>query len=275
MGWFRRVTINNMKTLQKVSIVFLFLASCQSKSQSITIPPTGTAQPTEIVSPQVQARQNEITSFWENSVHAQASNPVNCDDCHPTENGIVLEDASWRNQQTGQYEVVSGANSLCSQCHEDISAGSAHMTFLCTDCHDPHLINASCTDSSCHSNIPTVFYEISATPTGGHPNIGSSFCGGANCHSVATAVAETVDSIHGPAHALVTCGACHDAGQFQVGPSPDDSKWLIWQENELNGEVINNPYLSHDIQIEVDCARCHFEGNPWALNLVTGQEFEK
>ena len=269
-----------MKTLLKAGFILFFLASCQSNTQSpptivSTIAPTETVLPTETISPQTQERQNEITLIWENSVHAQASNPVHCDDCHPTENGVVLEDVFWRNQQTGQYEAVSGANSLCSQCHEGIFAGSAHMRFMCTDCHDPHRINASCTDSNCHSNVPTVFYEIPATPTGGHPNVGSSFCSGTNCHSVATAVAETVDSIHGPAHTLVTCGACHDASQLQVGPSPDDGKWLIWQENEFNGEVINTPYLSHDIQIEVDCARCHFEGNPWDLNLVTKQEFEK
>jgi hypothetical protein len=259
-----------MKTLLKISLLLFFLASCQSKSQ-IPVSPTETVQPTETLSPQIQARQNEITSIWEDSAHARASNPVRCEDCHQTQNGIVLEEVSWRDQQTGQYEAVFGINSPCRQCHENTSAGRAHMTFTCTDCHDPHRISASCTDSGCHSDIPTVFYELPATPTGGHPNIGSSFCGEANCHPVATAVAETTGSIHGPEHALVTCGACHAASQSQAGPLPDDGKWVTWQEVESNGEVLNESRFPHNIQLEVVCARCHFENNPWELNLVIGR----
>ena len=101
-----------MKTSLKAGFILLFLASCQSNTQSptitSTIAPTETVSPTETISPQTQVRQNEITLIWENSIHAQASNPVHCDDCHPTENGVVLEEVFWRNQQTGQYEAVSG-----------------------------------------------------------------------------------------------------------------------------------------------------------------------
>lgn len=197
-------------------------------------------------------------SIWENSIHAQGSDPVNCDDCHRIENGVVLED-------------VSESNALCSQCHTEVSAGHVHMTFSCIDCHDPHKVEASCTDSGCHTNIPTVFFELPATPTGGHPNSGSSFCGGTNCHSVATAVVETTETVHGPKHAHVTCEACHDASQLQVGPSPEDY-WVLWQEVEANGSIFIEPLHSHDIQLDVDCARCHFEINPWGLPLITGQE---
>lgn len=250
------------------------LVSCQSHTPPPTDTPTETVQPTETISPQMQARQNEITSIWENSVHAQASNPVNCNDCHLTENGVVLEAVYWRNQQTGQYEAVSGGSSVCGQCHS-ISAEHAHKLFDCVDCHDPHKVEASCTDSGCHSNIQTVFYEIPATPVGGHPASGSSFCGGNNCHSVATAVAQSAGSIHGPAHASVTCEACHDASQLQVGPFADNGNWVTLQLGEFNGESVKTPSFSHDIQLEVDCARCHFEDNPWGLPLVTGQEFQK
>lgn len=264
-----------MKTSLKIGLIALFLVSCQSHTLPPTITPTETVQPTETLSPQVQARQNEITSIWENSIHAQASNPVNCDDCHLTKNGVVLEEAYSRNQQTGQHEAVSEIDSLCNQCHEITSSEHVHKAFICVDCHDPHKVTASCTDSGCHSNIPTVFYEIPATPVGGHPTSGSSFCGGNNCHSVATAVAQSAGSIHGPAHASVTCEACHDASQLQVGSFADNGNWTTMQEGELNGEVVRTPIFSHDVQLEVDCARCHFEGNSWGLTLVTGQEFEK
>lgn len=261
-----------MKTSLKIGLIAFFLVSCQNQIPPPTIIPTETIQTTETLSPQVAARQNEITSIWENSVHAQASNPVNCEDCHLTKNGVVVEEAYWRNQQTGQYEAVSEIDALCKQCHEVISAEHAHKSFMCVDCHDPHRVTVSCTDSGCHSNIPTVFYEVPATPVGGHPSSGSSFCGGNNCHSVATAVAQNAGSIHGPAHAPVTCEACHDAGQLPVELSADNDNWVTMQEGELNGETAKTPIFSHNLQLEVDCARCHFEGNSWGLPLVTGQE---
>lgn len=265
-----------MKTSLKICFIAFFLASCQNSSLSptSTVTPTETVQPTETVSLLVQARQKELTSIWENSIHAQGANPVNCDDCHRTENGVVLEEVSWRNQQTGQYEAVSGSNSLCAQCHADISAGHAHMTFTCTDCHDPHKVEVSCTDSSCHTDIPTVFFELPATPTGGHPNSSSSFCGGTNCHSVATAVAKTTGTTHGLEHARVTCEACHDASQLSVCPSSEDGNWVLWQDVETNGTIFTETKRSHDIQLNVDCTRCHFENNPWGLPPISGQEAE-
>lgn len=259
-----------MKTPLIIGFTALFLAGCQSSTPAPTVTPTETAQPTETVSPLVQARQNEIASIWEGSIHAQAAEPVHCEDCHLMENGLVLEKVSWRNQQTGQHEAVSDADSLCEQCHDGISAGHAHAALICMDCHDPHKVSTTCTDSGCHSNIPTVFYEAPATPVGGHPANSSSFCGGSNCHLVATAIAETAGSIHGSDHALVTCEACHDASQLQAGPSPEDGRWVIG----LNGESANAAGFSHVIQLEVDCARCHFENNAWGLPLVTGEEFE-
>lgn len=275
MGWSRRVTIKCMKTTLKIGLIGLFLAACQGGALTPTETPTTTVIPTQTESPLMQARRNEIASIWENSIHAQTAQPVQCEDCHLLKNGLVLETVSRRNQQTGQHEAVSDLDVLCSQCHEGVSAEHAHIGFLCVDCHDPHKVGAACTDSGCHSNIPTVFYEIPATPVGGHPANGSSFCGGNNCHSVATAVAQSAGFIHGPAHASVTCEACHDASQLQVGPFADNGNWVTMQEDGFNGEVVRTPTFSHDIQLEVDCARCHFEDSSWGLPLVTGQEFEK
>ena len=91
---------------------------------------------------------------------------------------------------------------------------------------------------------------------------------------MATAVAESTGTAHGPEHALVTCEACHNASQLHVGPSPEDGNWVLWQEVEANGSIFTEPRHSHDIQLDVDCARCHFENNPWGLPLITGQEAE-
>jgi hypothetical protein len=206
------------------------------------------------------------------SPHAQAVSPVQCDNCHQVENGVVLGEVSLRNQQTGQYEAVTANDALCGECHEVAASSSIHMTMTCTDCHDPHRVEASCTDSGCHSTIPTTFFVLPATPTGGHPESGSGFCGGANCHAVATAVADTAGSIHGIEHSLVSCDACHDASGMEVGPSPDDGRWVLWQDVEVDGQVFRENPFSHEIQREVDCARCHFEDNPWGLPPVTGEE---
>jgi hypothetical protein len=276
MGWSFLATNNKMKPLLRISILLLFLTACQSNSEVLGAVPTDTAvQSTETVLPQMGTPQSEITSAWETSAHAQTSTPVQCADCHPDENGIVSEKLSWRNPQSGQYEVMSDASSLCRKCHDVGSFGSTHASLTCVDCHDPHRIKSSCTNSGCHADIPTVFYELPATPTGGHPKVSSSFCGGPNCHSAATAVAQTATSIHGPAHAKVSCLACHDAGHMQTGPSPEDGRWYVWDKVDADEESADEPYISHDIQLDVDCSRCHFEGNSWGLGLVSGDEFKE
>jgi hypothetical protein len=278
-----------MKTSLKLCILFLFLTACQSRGQALSLPtatvfqPTNTPPPptqtppppTQTPLPQASLRQNEIASIWETSPHAQTTPPVQCDSCHRVENGVVLEEIAWRNHLTGQYEVVTGNDALCSQCHEVRAESNVHMTMTCTDCHDPHRVESSCTKSGCHSNIPTNFFELPATPTGGHPTNRSAICGGASCHVVATAVASTTGSIHGAEHAQVNCVACHDDGQMQVAPSPDDGRWATWQEAEIAGQVVNESHASHNIQREVDCARCHFENNPWELKPVKGDELQR
>lgn len=262
-GWSRRATIECMKTTLKFGLIGLFLAACQGGMLTPAETPAAIPIPTQTESPLVQARRNEIASIWEHSAHAKTTQPVQCDDCHLMENGLVLQTVSLRNQQTGQYEAISDLDVLCSQCHEGISVEHPQIGFLCVDCHDPHKGAVGCTDSGCHSNIPTVFYELPATPVGGHPENGASFCGGTNCHSVATAVAESADSIHGFVHAQVSCEACHAAGQFLAAPSLEDGRWILWESADAMG-------FSHDFQLETDCGRCHFENNAWGLPLVSG-----
>jgi hypothetical protein len=258
-----------MKRLPPFYLILPLLVSCLNAGQVPTLTPTGTPQPTLTSTPQIPERQYEITAIWEKSPHALAVDPVECKDCHSVENGIVVDALREGNPQTGQDEAGLGEDSICSQCHRVTSFGSAHPDFSCGDCHDPHVVKVFCTDSGCHSNIPAVFYELPATPTGGHPTNGSSFCGGGNCHSVATAVAQTSGSIHGPAHAFVNCEACHDRNLMKAGPSTEDGRWILLHEN---GSEL--PF-SHDLQHEVDCSRCHFENNPWGLSHVIGLEFNQ
>lgn len=63
---------------------------------------------------------------------------------------------------------------------------------------------------------------------------------------------------------MVSCIACHDASGLQVGPAAD-AKWAVFREGGMAGQAGPAPYLSHNLQRTVDCARCHYNGNPWQL----------
>lgn len=272
MDWYRRATTNNMKTLLKTSLLFLLLISCNNNIESATASPTTVILPTETLTSRPSTRPYEIMAIWKDGSHAKTNEPVECEACHQMRNGIVVENADGQNQQSGQHETAVKDEPLCGRCHDESVGKNAHADFTCIACHDPHTTNASCSASGCHSTIQTVFYEVPPTPTDGHPNTGSSFCGGSNCHALATAVANDSGSVHGTFHARVNCMACHDASGMQAMPSLDEGTWGLWQEGE-NGEL--EPVFSHDAQREVDCSRCHFEINPWGLNPVTGNEFMK
>jgi hypothetical protein len=150
-----------------------------------------------------------------------------------------------------------------------------HNNLNCVDCHDPHNTVASCTNSICHANILQNNPGPPSTPVGGHPNVGSPFCGGpTSCHPAATAAASKPQSIHGWQHNTVTCAACHDADHLAVEPVAGGGPWVTWQKSILSGNSITKPYFSHSIQVNVDCFRCHFNNNPWNLPMVTGNEFK-
>lgn len=258
-----------MKKYLPIYLNLVFIVSCWNVQPIPTPSPTDTPRPTPTSTPQIPAHQYEITDIWEKSPHALAADPVGCEDCHSVENGIVMNELQHGKPQTGRNEAGLGEDPICGRCHQVPSVGSAHPDFSCGDCHDPHVVKVSCTDSGCHSNIPTVFYELPATPTNGHPTNGSSFCGGGNCHSMATAVAQTTRSIHGPAHAFVACEACHGGSPMKAGPSLENGRWVLLHED---GSEL--PF-SHDLQSGVDCSRCHFENNPWGLSQVSGLEFDQ
>ena len=48
--------------------------------------------------------------------------------------------------------------------------------------------------------------------------------------------------------------------------SPWSYEHLVSEDNFIN-ETGLVPFLSHDLSLEVNCARCHFTGNEWDLTV--------
>ena len=166
---------------------------------------------------------------------------IGCEICHPVENGIASKQVAWLNTATGKSEPVANINDLCAKCHLDddvlrhkIDLGNqAHKNDTCTTCHDPHSTKASCTASACHAKL----FTPDAKPIVGHD----------------------------AAHKSVACGACHDASGLKVGPQEGTAIWTTFRTTELLGRSTTAAFMSHNLQRKVDCARCHFPGNPWKI----------
>lgn len=169
---------------------------------------------------------------------------VDCEQCHKTEKGVVSQQVAWLNAAIAQfdtnadpYEAVKSSSELCEKCHRDafkIEVGkNVHAALSCTDCHNVHSTAASCMDGKCHAGV--------LKP--GQPIAG-----------------------HDAAHAPVACTACHDAAGLKVGPTDDRSQWVVFRTIDLGGKQMTTPYASHNLKRSVDCARCHFSGNPWGLS---------
>ncbi len=162
---------------------------------------------------------------------------IGCDVCHRVENETASAEIAWLNRVTGKYEPVANTTSLCEKCHMDTDVlrhrrdlGKAvHVGFQCTQCHDAHTTKASCASSQCHVSLSQI------------PG-------------------------HDAAHANVNCVTCHDASGLQVGRDPSTNAWITWRTTELLGRKTTKSYVSHNLQKSVDCARCHFAGNPWNLS---------
>jgi len=204
---------------------------------------------------------------------------IGCTDCHRESEGIIDSEMAWWDQAAGRYVLAADAISLCGRCHTDTETirhrrdlgNAAHADYQCSDCHDPHSVATNCTDSGCHTanNAQKHFGGPVPTPVDDmHPNGVTGVCGGTECHAQATAVARTESSMHDPAHANVSCIACHDASGLEVGPMEEGGLWMTFRTTDLLGRSTTKPYQSHAIGLEVDCSRCHFEGNPWQLILI-------
>ncbi len=169
---------------------------------------------------------------------------IGCEQCHKTEKGVATKQVAWLNAAVAQfdtnadpYETVTSNAELCEKCHRDAfqmsMSKTVHAARACTDCHNAHSTTASCTDSKCHAD---------------------------------TLKRSTAIAGHDAAHAKVACAACHDAAGLEVGPTDDKSGWAAFRTVEIGGKKTKAPYVSHNLQRSVDCARCHAKGNPWGLN---------
>jgi hypothetical protein len=189
---------------------------------------------------------------------------IPCETCHIMENGVATAGIAWLNPISMEYEAVKTTNELCEKCHvttvgtgnpvrsavshKIVLGGPAHLNYAgfidelkpptyCSDCHDPHTQQPKqCQD--CHEIDP-------AAHAGGKY----------------VAMAD-----------VLTCMACHDASGAEVGPNPDEAAGGVW--TTLLTEVgrsgpTTTVIISHSIQYEVACNRCHFDANPWELTVFT------
>jgi hypothetical protein len=176
---------------------------------------------------------------WEN---------IGCPQCHKVEKEALTKQVAWLNTAIAQfdpsgnpYEPVRSNTELCEKCHRDAFkvelSKSVHAGKGCTDCHDAHSTKASCTDAKCHANALKPDKPIAG---------------------------------HDAAHATVNCAACHDAAGWKVEPTGDKKVWLTLRPTDRTGKPNPTPFASHNLQRQVDCARCHYAGNPWNLKTDKG-----
>jgi hypothetical protein len=169
-----------------------------------------------------------------------------CESCHWVKNGVAEAEISWTNIQTGYHETVATTTDLCEKCHTDTATlrhkrdlkDGVHQEYTCTQCHDPHSTSANCTASGCHPEVGTEPEAVAG---------------------------------HDADHRAITCVACHDAAGLEVGPLEDQAVWITFRTTELLGRTNVEPYVSHHLQLQVQCTRCHYPDNPWELSLVEGK----
>lgn len=180
---------------------------------------------------------------------------IGCDVCHQVSAAGVIDPkpVMW-NQATGKYDTVATTTELCEKCHTDSLGGSKHKMAIggpahtgqiglttprpndCTDCHNPHSQQASCT--SCHGDV------FKTKPNTGHIAV----------------------------HAKIACDACHDARGLTVGPNADKTMWVAFQSttSPAGGPPTLSQVTSHTLQKAVACTRCHYDNNPNKLrSMVT------
>ena len=188
---------------------------------------------------------------------------IGCDTCHEVDGDMINASSNaWLNTISGEYIPVGTPNELCEMCHTNstgvsetggagvdhliVLGGSAHNNWAatigdrrpdyCSDCHDPHTQQPkTCVD--CHEN--------------------------------------TADT-HSDTHAeIVTCIACHDASGSEVGPHPVEEMNGVWttvlSSMSRSGEPTLAPIVSHSVQWQVSCDRCHYEENAWELPVLTAE----
>lgn len=189
---------------------------------------------------------------------------IPCETCHVMENNVATAGFAWLNPVSMTYEALNSSTELCEKCHVTTVGtgnpvrsavshkielgGTAHLNYAgfieadkpptyCTDCHDPHTLQPKqCQD--CHT-IDQAEHALGKYP----------------------AMASTL-----------SCMACHDASGAEVGPDPTEGSGGVWT-TLLTTQGRTGPttaaIISHSIQYQVLCDRCHFAENPWNLTVYT------
>ncbi|MFU8773384.1 MAG: hypothetical protein ACNA8H_13320, partial [Anaerolineales bacterium] len=169
---------------------------------------------------------------------------VGCVVCHKVDrNDEVLPGFAWLEiAQIGEYEELDTTTQLCQKCHiaevdlpghHGVEMEGVHTDFVCTDCHNPHDTTASCGAVDCHHDVSMV-----DSPIPGHDEN----------------------------HLTVHCVACHDADGMRVDFSEDIGLWITYISGSAEEAI--KEYTSHNIQLPVQCERCHHPDNPWDLPTV-------
>jgi hypothetical protein len=177
---------------------------------------------------------------------------IPCMVCHEKDKKDNLQpEIAWLEiAQLEEYSSVSSPTELCLKCHNPINVpnhgavqvGIAHSNYECTECHDAHDTVASCGEAGCHEEV----IEPAVLIPG-----------------------------HDTDHQEVSCVACHDGADLEVGPSEDTGVWVTYvpwtyiiviSESETKEETGTVAFASHNLVIDASCKRCHFSGNPWGLS---------
>ncbi len=172
---------------------------------------------------------------------------IPCNVCHEVDkNDNVLPEFSWLEiAPIGQYASVGSSTELCEKCHRSVEIPNhilvqidgAHQDYSCTDCHDAHSNQVSCSSESCH---PSTDDSWSQSPG------------------------------HDENHQLVSCEACHDGSGQEIGIENDTDNWTTFVTDPFGESVI--PFTSHNIVLNAMCDRCHFSDNPFGLSETVEQD---
>jgi len=169
---------------------------------------------------------------------------IPCKYCHEVDKkGNVDPEVTWLEiPQIGSYSSVDSNTELCLKCHNEAelpdhgvaNLGGAHADYECTDCHDAHSTQASCTGSGCHEDVMDAAKQIPG---------------------------------HDADHEIVACVACHDADGMEVGLDEESGLWTTFAVVlSPDGSEYTVPFTSHNIVLDAPCERCHYSGNPWGLS---------
>ena len=259
-----------------IAAIILSACSQQSITQQIATVPQITA--TKIIAVTIYPTQDKIISAINASFFiGEHANEFTCGQCHLNDAEARVGKLTWTDQVTGKVETISKPTELCVKCHEDQEATNisqdgtnslAHSDFDCTGCHNPHNLQASCTQSLCHFDIQTTLNAQIKQPEN-HPKEGdpnSYMCGGSTCHDLVKQVADT-PVYHQPVHQKVPCYVCHDDSGLAVLLTTDQA-WITTDDLQQTTGSNDLQVISHAIGTSVDCSKCHSIDNTWNLTVI-------